>query len=216
MPGSRVLARQKEFDETEVLDAATELFWRQGYKATSVRDLTTHTGLGEGSLYNAFGGKKGLFQAALKRYRGRLSRWLRRIDDFDSPRAGLEWFIGGIAKGLCGQADLRGCLITNTTIELAPHDAEIQQELRSIYSEVENALCRTIKRAQNHGEVSLHRPARKLARFLTLNLEGLRVLAKSKPGPRALRDMANMSLSILFEEERPARHAKAQALGAGA
>lgn len=202
------MARQKEFDENEVLNAATELFWRRGYKATSVRDLTEHTGLGEGSLYNAFGGKKGLFRAALARYRGRLRRWLNKIDDFDSPREGLEWFIGGVSKGLSGQADLRGCLITNTTIELAPHDAEIQEELRTIYAEVENAFCRTIKRAQKQGEVAADRSARRLARFLTLNLEGLRVLAKSKPGLHALRDMANMSLSVLFDDEPSARRTK--------
>src|SRR5436190_2038151 len=33
------MARQREFDETEVLDRAVACFWQAGYQATSVRDL---------------------------------------------------------------------------------------------------------------------------------------------------------------------------------
>ncbi len=197
------MARRKEFDENQVLDAATELFWRQGYKATSIRDLVVHTGLGEGSLYNAFGGKKGLFLAALNRYRGFLERYLNKLDEFESPLDGIRWFVETMAQGLSQQTDFRGCMITNTTIELAPHDPEIQEQLRSIYAQVETAFYKTLRRAQKSGEYPKTRDVRAMARFLSQSLEGLRVLAKADPGPHAIRQMAETTLSLLIDGEPP-------------
>ena len=196
------MGRNKEFDEDQVLERATELFWRQGYKATSVRDLVVATGVAESSLYNCFGGKRGLFLKAIGRYRSFANGYLKQLREYDPPIAGIRWFFNAIAAGLAKQTDFRGCLITNTTIELAPHDAEIQAELRSFYQDVDDAFAKVLKKARARGELSPSRSAPAIARYLTLNLEGLRVLAKSNPGPRALRGMANTTLSLLFDGEQ--------------
>lgn len=58
--------RTKDFEPDDVADAAMQVFWRRGYAATSVQDLVDGTGLGRGSLYNAFGSKQGLYEAALR------------------------------------------------------------------------------------------------------------------------------------------------------
>lgn len=207
------MGRTKEFDEDRVLERATDLFWRQGYKATSVRDLVVATGVAESSLYNCFGGKRGLFLRAIGRYRAFVDRFLKRLREYDPPIDGIRWFFGAIATGLAQQQDFRGCLITNTTIELAPHDAEIQAELRSIYQDVENTFAGVLRKARARGEFSSRRSTRDMARYLTQNLEGMRVLAKSNPGPRALRGMANTTLSLLFDGQpsrpgRPSRSTK--------
>ena len=62
------MARPKEFDAEKVLATAADVFWRRGYEVVSIQDLEAATGLGRGSLYNAFGDKEGLFIAALDRY----------------------------------------------------------------------------------------------------------------------------------------------------
>lgn len=63
-----VVARPRSFDEAVVVDAAARCFTELGYAATSVDDLVTATGLHRGSLYGAFGSKRGLFLAALARH----------------------------------------------------------------------------------------------------------------------------------------------------
>ncbi|MGI5326099.1 TetR/AcrR family transcriptional regulator [Actinomadura nitritigenes] len=63
------MARTREFDTEAAVSRAMELFWARGYEATSVRDLTRHLGIGQGSLYAAFGDKGGLYRAALDHYR---------------------------------------------------------------------------------------------------------------------------------------------------
>lgn len=62
------MARTREFDEDQVLDAAMQLFWEKGYEATSLSDLTSRMGIQRPSIYSTFGDKKELFEAALRRY----------------------------------------------------------------------------------------------------------------------------------------------------
>ena len=47
--------------------AASSLFLERGYEATSIDELVAATRLHRGSLYKAFGSKRGIFLAALRR-----------------------------------------------------------------------------------------------------------------------------------------------------
>src|SRR3984957_11528748 len=63
------MPRPRGFDSEHVVYRAMELFWTQGYDATSVSDLTAVLGLHPGSMYRTFGDKHALFLRALERYR---------------------------------------------------------------------------------------------------------------------------------------------------
>ena len=60
------MGRQRGYDEGEVLDRAAATFLRAGYEGTSIEELVGATGLHRGSLYQAFGSKRGLFLAGLR------------------------------------------------------------------------------------------------------------------------------------------------------
>lgn len=60
--------RPRGFDRDTALDTVIRVFWRKGYEATSVRDLSQELGIGQPSLYNAFGGKRALFTEAVGVY----------------------------------------------------------------------------------------------------------------------------------------------------
>src|ERR1700684_1120320 len=94
---AHTMPRPRKFDEATALDAAIECFWRRGYEATSLRDLTAAMGLSAPSLYNAFGDKEELFALALERYldsntRGRL----RRLEEMFAPKRAIERFFAEI------------------------------------------------------------------------------------------------------------------------
>ncbi len=61
------MARPRSFDVDVVQGAAAAVFRRLGYEAASVDELVAATGLHRGSLYGAFGSKRGLFVAVLRK-----------------------------------------------------------------------------------------------------------------------------------------------------
>src|ERR1700722_16943441 len=65
---SRPRGGPRVFDRGRAVNSAMHLFWRRGYEATSVSDLTGSMGITPPSLYAAFGDKKRLFFEAIDRY----------------------------------------------------------------------------------------------------------------------------------------------------
>jgi TetR/AcrR family transcriptional repressor of nem operon len=61
------VGRTRSYDQDAVLGRTADLFARTGYECTSIDDVVAATGLHRGSLYAAFGSKRGLFRAALQR-----------------------------------------------------------------------------------------------------------------------------------------------------
>ncbi|MGI9610581.1 MAG: TetR/AcrR family transcriptional regulator, partial [Acidimicrobiia bacterium] len=65
---SAPIGRPREFDHDSVLATVIDIFWEQGYSATSIGDVVERTGLSKSSLYGAFGSKEQLYRTALDRY----------------------------------------------------------------------------------------------------------------------------------------------------
>ena len=62
------MARPQTFNEDMVLDSAMQLFWRNGFTNTSIKDVTRVTNLQPGSIYGAFKNKRNLFLMSLDYY----------------------------------------------------------------------------------------------------------------------------------------------------
>ncbi|MEA5464334.1 TetR/AcrR family transcriptional regulator [Leptothoe sp. PORK10 BA2] len=62
------MARLREFDTDEVMEAVINAFWERDYEATSLADLMAVTGLQKDSIYKAFGDKRSLFLKVLQAY----------------------------------------------------------------------------------------------------------------------------------------------------
>ena len=175
-----------------------KLFWRQGYEATSVQQLVEATGLNRASLYNAFGDKHGLFLAAVDRYLESVSCSRLTALEADGPAfSALRGYFDELIAFSLGDGRRLGCLITNTAIELAPHDPACEARLRDGLARVEDAFYQLIRRAQRQGEIDPARDARALARFLLGLVQGLRVLARLVPQEDRLRDLVGTGLAAL-------------------
>ena len=76
--------RPREFDPERALEQAMEVFWAQGYEATSVQDLLEAMGINRGSMYDTFGDKHTLFVAAIEHYSQVKSVYVR-MGDVEAP-----------------------------------------------------------------------------------------------------------------------------------
>lgn len=191
------MPRPREFDRTEVLDRALELFWHRGYEATSMQDLVDAMGIHRGSLYGTFGDKRALFLAALRRYdEVWISSFVAPLSEAGPVRPAIRRIL---EEAGCAATDgaRRGCLAINSAVELAPHDPELARRVGSMFSRVEEVLRRALERGRQAGELSAEIDPGALARFLLSVLHGLRVLARAGAEPEALRDTVEVAMRTL-------------------
>jgi TetR/AcrR family transcriptional repressor of nem operon len=189
------LARTPEFDREQVLDAALQAFWRKGYEATSLPDLLQATGLARQSLYNAFGDKRSLFLASLRRYEERELDRFSKVLDGRSVRAAIRKVFEAV---LHDSARDCGCFLVNSATELLPRDPEVGRVVASAMARQERALAEALRRGARQGELRLTpRRIEETARFLVGTLQGLRVLAKAAPDSPALRDTIAVALRAI-------------------
>jgi TetR/AcrR family transcriptional regulator, transcriptional repressor for nem operon len=192
------VARTKEFEPDRALDSAMDLFWRQGYEATSVHDLLAEMGIGRGSMYDTFGDKRTLFLAALDRFEEtRVSRADGILASSASAVEGIRRLFETTIEGLVSYEPRRGCLLANTAVELAPHDEEVAGRISRYVRRTEDAFERALVRGRAAGEVPANKDPKALARFLVSTLHGVRVLARAGVDRTVLDDSVRTALEVL-------------------
>lgn len=173
------MARPREFDEERVLDAVMEIFWRNGYEGTSAQDLVDATGLGRGSLYAAYANKDGLFEQALLRYHKRARAHVDKLRQEGSPIERLRELMTDIVEADLTAPQKRGCLATNSAVEMAGRDPRVADLVRQNFDILVRGIEQTIRRGQAVNEIRPEADAAVLALFLFNAVQGLRVLAKT-------------------------------------
>jgi TetR/AcrR family transcriptional repressor of nem operon len=191
------MARPREFDEEWVLTAAIQCFWNRGYEATSVKDLVEKTGITAASLYNAFGDKRTLFRAALDRYvENSVGERIRRCETLPAREA-IETFFQDIVDRSLSDRDHKGCLLVNSALEIAPHDAQFQEIIATVLCRIENFLLKCARTGQAEGTITRSVPAQQLAHHLLAVLMGVRVLARVRPERALLEGVIEPALALL-------------------
>ncbi len=174
-----------------------EIFWTKGYEATSVQDLVDAMGINRGSLYDTFGDKHALFTAAITHYGRTITQSIEdTLDGPGSPLGNIRKLMSQIADP-APDGECRGCLATNTVVELAPHDPEVAEAVKALLRRVEKAFHRTLVRAVEIGELSPDANPRALARFLCCTIQGLVVMGKASASRSTIKDIVKVTLSTM-------------------
>ncbi|MDV7341191.1 TetR/AcrR family transcriptional regulator [Terasakiella sp. A23] len=192
------MARPRSFDKDTVLDQVMTLFWEKGYGGTSMMDIQSATGLKPGSLYDCFGGKHELFLEAIDHYRKNVVR--KRLDKMTAPgpaRERLEGFFNDLIEFSLGDGRKLGCLMSNTAVELAPHDPETKHIVQDNLIEIAQSFADVVEDGINSGEFKTTESPENIARFLTSTVQGLRVMAKSATSEDTLKTTTRLALQVL-------------------
>ena len=193
------MARPRQFDPEEVVVRSMREFWAKGYRDTSVGDLVRATGVQPGSLYGAFeGGKRQLFIEALKLYSKLVVP--QKLGALESPQASLaevRAYFDGLVTDLMSPEGRMGCLMVNTTVELAAEDSEVSVLTRDHMTRLERSVERALRNAQRRGEIpAAIDPAVKATQLMATGM-GLMVVGKTNPGREVLETIVNAAFADL-------------------
>ena len=197
------MARPRTFDREQVLTAATELFWRRGFHATSAEELCQATGLGRSSLYNTFGSKGELFSECLARYLDTTAQATAEvIAKKGNAVARIDAYLTKLVIEEAERSSIgapSGCLAVNAVAELAG-DTENTEFLEQVSRDTETRLrllADLLRAGQAAGEVTTDVPAEGLAAYVNASVAGLRISAQGRAPLARLADIVQATTRAL-------------------
>ena len=158
--------RPREFDAEQALDAALELFWRQGYEGTSLAELTATMGISGPSLYAVFGNKEALFRKALARYDEKYGSNFRAALAEPTARLVAEKLMTGSIKQVTRSGCPRGCLLVQGALASNEAAEPVCKAVSQARASAEAAIRERFERAAAEHDLPRGVDPVSLARFL--------------------------------------------------
>jgi TetR/AcrR family transcriptional repressor of nem operon len=157
-----------------------QLFWRKGYSATSVEDLSSALHLSRSSLYNTFGDKRTLFLEALRLYSERvMSQTARTLKEAPSPLAGIQALFDALTVGVGRETGAMGCFMVNAVAELVPYDPDVTEIAVAYSDSLQRLLAEALAQGALQHMVTSKQTPKQLAAYLFNAMQGIRIIIKS-------------------------------------
>ncbi|WP_298840257.1 TetR/AcrR family transcriptional regulator [uncultured Roseobacter sp.] len=189
---------EKTFDLDEAIDRATEVFGKKGYDATSMSDLTAAMKINKGSLYNAFGSKKELFDRSLARYdQKNRAATLASLRQRSDPVAAIEAFFDGLIEDARNDPRNLGCFVINTAQDLPNQPPEIVRIIQESLEDIELFFREMVKKGQKTGQVPDTTDPVSTAHALLSMLVGLRLLSRGAVGVPVLEGVRDGAMRLV-------------------
>ena len=164
------MARVKQYREEDVIQKAMDLFWRNGYEATSVRMLEKEMGINQFSIYSSFGSKNGVFVESLKVYKNRLNSIRHKLKESNNGVEGIKQFFFNFLDFTKENDTNKGCLVCNSVSELGNKaKPEVMLQLMEFTAEIRELFLKNLKQEQGKSAEL----AEKEANFLMTSMLGL-------------------------------------------
>ena len=178
--------RPRAFDRDQALEQAMEVFWRKGYDATSISDLTEAMGINPPSLYAAFGDKEKLYLEAVEYYRVQRGEQVRHVlAEEPTARGAIEKALQGAVDEFCRRDSPTGCLLTMSSGCSGVSDG-VQQMLVRKRLMARDRIRERIQRGIEEGDVPASADPVALAEFITTVFAGMAMHARDGAGKKAL------------------------------
>ncbi|OIQ30778.1 MAG: TetR family transcriptional regulator [Bacteroidetes bacterium MedPE-SWsnd-G2] len=154
------MARQKAYDEAEVIEKAMHLFWRVGYENTSTRMLEKEMGINQFSIYSSFKNKQGVFLASLNCYKSKMNAMFSKLKIGTEGIEDIKTFFHESIEVLSGDDFSKGCLITNTYFEFSERDEkEIKESVSQFMEDLKNVFIEKLKLDSSKDEDTIQKQA---------------------------------------------------------
>ncbi len=165
---------KRENSRDKILKAATHLFGRRGYHATTIDDITEAAGITRGALYWHFSGKSDLLGAVVERLKKDfLDRFIKEtMAAGPDPIDRLWWTFKFNARYAVENLDIVHCL-RNLSMELSPAEGKNVKAFFNILSKQRDFILRIIRKAQAAGDIRNDLKAEMLAALILATHDGI-------------------------------------------
>ncbi|WP_415324971.1 TetR/AcrR family transcriptional regulator [Chryseobacterium sp. MMS23-Vi53] len=192
------MARNVEFNEAEAIQKAMQVFWKKGYNATSMRDLTDAMKINSSSLYNTIGDKHQLFLKCLSHYTDlRKKDFQRRTEKKDLPINILLDFLNDAVKSIV--TDPNACMAVKTAFEIDPDDKAVQYILKEDSQFTRNFLIDLITKAIDSEALDKDVSPDVLADFIVSTYSGWYEMYIINKDPQQIRRMADFFIKQIIK-----------------
>ncbi|MDP2575282.1 TetR/AcrR family transcriptional regulator [Vibrio penaeicida] len=184
---------KKKYSIEEVISQATDLFWSQGYSATSIQHISKKTGLKPGSLYNEFGSKEGVFRMALESYANHSVEEIHTaVQKTGSAIKGIQHILIELIEQT-EESPYCGCFLVKSQLELSALDDDLQFLATDKLQVIEQTYCHHLESTFSTSE------AQNYAHQLMMVIFGIRVYGYQKNASEVLTDNIQRFLPWLTE-----------------
>ncbi|MEV6767449.1 TetR/AcrR family transcriptional regulator [Nocardia sp. NPDC051030] len=185
--------RPRSFDRDAALDKAIRLFWRKGYEATSISDLTGELGIGAPSLYAAFGDKQQLFNEAIEVYGARYGRFAARaLDEEPTARDAIIRTLREAAIEYTLPGRPTGCMVISAAQNTANND--VATRLERMRTANVAAFAERIREDVAAGILPAETNPAALARYVGSLMQGMSQSAQDGAGRDELEKVAELGV----------------------
>ena len=155
-----------------------EVFWRKGYEATSLADLTEAMDINKPSLYAAFGNKEALFRKAVDLYESERAPAAMAALAEPAVRGAIERLLNVILESHTDPENPPGCLVVQGALPSGAEDEPIARELQQRRAATQGAIRKRLERAKAEGDLAGDADPAELARYVFTLIEGMAAQAR--------------------------------------
>jgi TetR/AcrR family transcriptional repressor of nem operon len=194
----RPRGRPRGVKPEQALEGAMRVFWAEGYDAASIDRLCRATGMPRASLYQDFGGKEGLFLAAIAHYVDtRIGPLADALGPSGSLEADLSTFFAEVVALATGDSRTPGCLISCVLADVAGANDTFRQELDRRFTALEDRIAQRLDQEAAYGVTT---DKRALAGMLAAVARGIMLRARSGAQAQDLDKIARVAVRASARE----------------
>jgi TetR/AcrR family transcriptional regulator, copper-responsive repressor len=191
--------RPRAYDPDAALQQVIEVFWKTGYSATTLDDLSAATGMNRPSLYAAFGDKRRLYLKALDRYWQVSYEAMREALTNDRPleEALMRVYLKALSLYFSGKSQPRGCFAIGTATTEAVEDGKIRAAFAEGLRTLDAAFEARIRAAREGGELSVEIDPAALGKLASATLHTIALRARAGTPRPELENFARQAVRII-------------------
>ncbi|MEU5838087.1 TetR/AcrR family transcriptional regulator [Streptomyces diacarni] len=191
---------RRAFDRDRALATALEEFWTHGYDTTSIASLTKAMGINPPSLYAAFGGKRQLFDEAVRLY---VRAYAAGPPQGPDARTALARMLRGLAADYTDPTHPPGCFIITGATNCTPDSQDVKAMLRAMREETKVSIAACIRADIDAGRLPADTDAEGLAAFYAAVIQGMNQQAWDGAGRETLERVADSAMAAWPVPPRP-------------